>query len=122
MDESCTVYQAADFIGKRWTALILLELYKGKSNTRRYSELKKHIPGITPKMLSMRLRELEHERLVKKTVDASEFPVKSSYSLTKSGSDFIKIIKALKTWTLTWKLDNKLCKNAECGKCPADKL
>lgn len=122
MDKSCTVYQAADFIGKRWTVLILLELYKGKACTRRYSELKKRIPGITPKMLSMRLRELESEGLVKKTVDASEFPVKSSYSLTESGRDFIRIIKVLKNWTLTWKLDNKLCKNAECGKCPADKL
>jgi DNA-binding HxlR family transcriptional regulator len=122
MDESCTVYRAADFIGKRWTVLILLELYKGRSGTRRYSELKKRIPGITPKMLSMRLRELEREGLVKKTVDASEFPVKSIYALTDSGKDFIKIIKVLKNWTLTWKLDNKLCKNAECGKCPADKL
>jgi DNA-binding HxlR family transcriptional regulator len=122
MERSCTVYRTADFIGKRWTMLILLELYKGKSGTRRYSELKKSLPDITPKMLSLRLKELEKEGLVKKIVDASEFPVKSSYSLTNSGKDFIKIIKGIKKWALRWKLKNRLCENADCGKCPADHL
>lgn len=122
MEESCTVYQTVDFIGKRWTMLILLELYKGRSGTRRYFELKKRVPGITPKMLSLRLKELEKEALIKKTVDSSEFPVKSTYTLTDSGKDFIKIIKGIKKWTLRWKLENRLCKNADCGKCPADQL
>ena len=122
MEEDCTVYQTAGFIGKRWTMLILLELYRGKLKTRRYSELKRNIPDITPKMLSLRLKELEREGLVEKTVDASEFPVKSSYSLTKSGKDFIKIIKGIKNWALRWKLDNKVCEKADCGNCPTDQL
>ena len=122
MEKSCTVYQTADFIGKKWTMLVLLELHKGKSSTRRYSELKKRLPDITPKMLSLRLKELEKEGLVKKIVDASEFPVKSSYSLTNSGKDFIKIIKGIKMWALKWRLKNRVCENADCGKCPADQL
>lgn len=122
MEESCTVYQTADFIGKRWTMLILLELYKGESGKRRYSELKSRLPDITPKMLSLRLKELEKEGLVKRIVDASEFPVKSTYSLTRSGEDFIKIIKGIKRWALKWKLRNRLCENADCGRCPADQL
>ena len=122
MDKSCTVYRTADFIGKKWTMLILLELYKGKSCTRRYSELKKSLMEITPKMLSARLKELEREGLVINRVDASEMPLKSSYSLTASGRDFMKIIKGLKKWALKWKLKNKICENAECGKCPADKI
>ena len=122
MEESCTVYRTADFIGKKWTMLIILELYKGKSCTRRYSELKKSLIDITPKMLSARLKELEKEGLVIKKVDATEVPVKSSYSLTSSGKDFIKIIKGFKKWALKWKLENKLCEKADCGKCPADQL
>ena len=122
MDKSCTVYRTADFIGKKWTMLILLELYKGESGARRYSELKNSLPDITPKMLSMRLKELEKEGLIKKAVDTSELPVKSIYSLTRSGEDFINIIKGIKKWTLRWKLKNKLCENADCGNCPADNL
>ena len=122
MEESCTVYRTADFIGKKWTMLVLLELHKGESGTRRYSELKKRLPDITPKMLSLRLKELEKEGLVKKTVDASEFPVKSTYTLTDSGKDFIKIIKGIKMWALRWKLKNRVCERADCGKCPADRL
>ena len=122
MEESCTVYQTADFIGKRWTLLILLEIYRGKLKTRRYSELKRNIPDITPKMLSLRLKELGEEGLVEKTVDACEFPVKSSYSLTKSGKDFIKIIKGIKNWALKWKLENRVCEKADCGNCPTDQL
>jgi DNA-binding HxlR family transcriptional regulator len=122
MEKSCTVYRTADFIGKRWTMLILLELYKGEAGTRRYSELKRGLPDITPKMLSARLKELEKEGLVKKMVDASEFPVKSIYSLTKSGEDFIKIIKGIKKWALKWKLKYRVCEQADCGECPADRL
>ena len=122
MEEDCTLYQTAGFIGKRWTLLILLEIYRGKLKTRRYKELKRNIPDITPKMLSLRLKELEEEGLVEKTVDASEFPVKSSYSLTKSGKDFVRIIKGIKNWALRWKLENKLCEKADCSNCPTENL
>ncbi|MDP2750934.1 MAG: helix-turn-helix domain-containing protein [Nanoarchaeota archaeon] len=116
MDESCTIYKTADFIGKRWTLIILLELSKG-SGTKRYNELKKAIPGITPKILSERLKELEHEGMIKKRIDSSKFPIKCEYTLTKSGKEFFKIIQDMKKWSLKWKFNNKLCANSSCENC-----
>ncbi len=116
MDEKCTIYRTADFIGKRWTILILLELYKGNAK-KRYSELKRCLPGITPKILASRLRELEDKKLVDKKVDASSFPVKCEYSLTGSGQEFIKIIKDMKKWALKWNIKNKACASEDCKHC-----
>jgi len=83
--------------------LIILELYKGSKKWKRYNELKAKLLEITPKMLSMRLKELEKQGLVKHHLDAKEFPVKSKYRLTDSGQDFVKIIKGVKRWGLKWK-------------------
>ena len=116
MEKDCTIYKTANFIGKRWTLLILLELYKG-DKIKRYSELKNQLPEITPKILSARLKELEKEGLIRKKVDASHFPVKCEYSLTKSGKDFIKVIKGIKRWALKWKIKNKICEKADCREC-----
>jgi len=117
MDKKCAIYQTTDFIGKRWTLLIILELYKGTSKYKRYSELKKSIPEITPKILSARLKELEKYGIIEKKIDASEFPVKCLYSLTEAGSDFLKIIKDLKKWTVKWKVNKKECEERDCKFC-----
>ena len=117
MDKDCTIYKTANFIGKRWTLLILLELYKGDSKTKRYSQIKNSLPEITPKILSTRLKELEKEHLIKKRIDTTEFPIKCEYSLTKSGEDFIKIIQDIKKWALKWKIKNIVCEKANCKEC-----
>lgn len=116
MDKNCTIYRTADFIGKRWTLLILLELFKGK-NKKRYSELKKKLPDITSKILSKRLKELEKEELVKKRIDSTKVPIKCEYSLTESGKDFINVIKDIKKWALRWKFNNKVCESFKCENC-----
>ena len=115
MEKDCTIYKTADFIGKRWTLLILLELYKG--NKIRYSRLKNNLIGMTPKILSLRLKELEKEKLIRKDIDTSQFPIKCEYSLTKSGTEFIKIIQNMKKWALKWKIKNKVCNNTDCRHC-----
>lgn len=117
MHHDCTVYKTVDFISKKWTLLILLELYKGK-DIKRYSDIKNNMEEITPKVLSARLKELEQQKLIKKTIDASEFPVKTYYQLTDMGLDFIKVIQAIKTWALKWKVSNEICKSSDCKTCP----
>jgi len=115
MDKDCSVYRTADFIGKRWTLLILLELYKGNKK-KRYSQIKNNLQEITPKILSARLKELEKHKLINKKVDAKTFPVKCEYSLTKKGEDFIDVIKEIKQWTLKYDY-NKECNNRDCIIC-----
>lgn len=120
MDTNCTLYKTADFIGKRWTLLILLEIYKGEKQTKRYSQIKSSLPKITSKILSARLKELENEGMVKHFVNAASFPIVSEYQLTKSGEEFVDIIKSMKLWALKWNLKNKPCQGADCRNCPMD--
>jgi DNA-binding HxlR family transcriptional regulator len=117
MDRKCPVYRVLEFIGKRWTLLIILELYKGRARWKRYARIKERLPDITPKILSARLRELEREKLIRRRVDAGAFPIKSEYSLTRSGEDLLNIIRGMKEWGLKWKVKNEHCKNTNCKYC-----
>ena len=117
MNRKCPVCIVMRFLGKRWTLLIVVELFKGKAKWKRFSELKARLPGITPKVLSMRLKELEKEAMVKHRLDSKEFPVKSKYALTESGNDFLKVISSLKRWGLKWKVKNEHCEKVDCKDC-----
>jgi len=120
MEKNCTIYKTADFIGKRWTIPILLELFKGDNQLKRYSHLKKNLLNITPKMLSARLKELEKYKMIKKQIDTTNVPIKCEYFLTGSGKDFIKIIKSMKRWALKWNVRNKVCEELNCKNCDID--
>ncbi|RBQ23093.1 MAG: hypothetical protein ALMCE001_19670 [Methanocorpusculum sp. MCE] len=117
MDECCTVNLTVRYLTKKWTLLIILELYKGDNYTRRFSELKASLPDITPKILSERLQELEAENIVSKKIDATIVPVKSEYTLTESGVELIAVIRDIKYWALIWKIDNIPCGSQECKLC-----
>lgn len=116
MDKSCPVYYASNLIGKRWTILILLELYKGEKKSKRFHELKERLPQLTPKILSARLKEMEKEGLLIKKVDSTSVPIKSEYSLTKKGEEFIGIIDNIKRWVLRHK-PVKMCTSKNCKQC-----
>ena len=117
MKDECTVNRTVRYIARKWTLLILLELYKGKGHTRRFSELKRCLSGITQKVLSARLKELEKEGLVENRVDGASFPVRSEYTLTESGLEIINIVKDMKRWALKWKITNIECSCQDCSEC-----
>ncbi len=117
MQEGCTVNKTVKYIARKWTLLILLELYKGEGHKRRFSELKNSLEGITQKVLSARLRELEKEGLIENRVDDSSFPMKSEYILTESGLEIVNIIKDMKQWALKWKITNIKCSCQDCSEC-----
>jgi DNA-binding HxlR family transcriptional regulator len=95
MDEdNCPVKLTADIIGGKWKPSILFYL-EGK--TRRFGELRKLIPGMTKKMLTQHLRELERHEIVHRKVFA-EVPPKVEYSLTKHGESLAPILKAMSAW------------------------
>lgn len=115
---NCSVYQTASIVGKKWTLLILLELYKGKTPWKRFKTLKNSLMEITPKILSERLKELEIEGLITKKIDTSSFPIKTYYRLSEKGEDFIEIIEQMKRWSLKWKSTNRICSSQSCKDCP----
>ena len=117
MQDSCTVSQTVRYLSKRWTLLIILELYKGEQYTRRFSELRDALSGITPKVLSERLKELEEERIITRNVDVTAFPVRTECTLTESGLEIVEIIRDIKSWALKWKIKNIPCGAQDCKVC-----
>ena len=94
--EDCPTRQVLDRIGDRWTVLVIGVLADG---TARFSELKRAIDGISPKMLSHTLRELERDGLVTRTVVPS-VPVRVEYDLTEAGRTLREPLKALESWSI----------------------
>ena len=117
MHKDCTVYRTVDLVSKRWTILILLELYRGGGGEKRYSEIKEALKDISPKILSQRLKELEERKMITKKVDASTVPIRTEYKLTEMGLDFIDVVKGIKHWALKWNIDNKVCASIDCKDC-----
>lgn len=114
--KECVVFKTMNIIGKKWSIPTLLEIYKGR-NKKRFMEIKKAMEDVTPKVLSMRLKELEKEGLVKKEIDKSTIPLKCEYSLTKCGKDLIEGIQNIKKWALKWKFKNEECGQTLCRNC-----
>ncbi|GAB3800698.1 winged helix-turn-helix transcriptional regulator [Spirosoma humi] len=92
--ESCNLTYAVCKVGGRWKLLILCKLEKGKL---RFSELRNQITGITERMLTLQLRELEKEGLVKRTVYA-EVPPRVEYELTAIALELVPIWNQLSQW------------------------
>lgn len=92
----CPVTFTIHKIGGRWKPLILYNLLKGE---RRYSEIKKEIPAITEKMLIQHLRELEADKLIKRTV-LPVVPPHVEYCLTNTGKELKPILEAMAKWGL----------------------
>jgi DNA-binding HxlR family transcriptional regulator len=92
-------HEAIELIGRRWTGAILCSLTEGPM---RFGELGKVVPGLSDRLLSQRLRELEEEGLVQREVEAGT-PVRVTYSLTATGEALGPAIRELKAWAKQWK-------------------
>lgn len=90
---------AIELIGKRWTGAIVVALTE---RPMRYAELGKAVPGLSDRLLSQRLRELEEEGLVERQVEAGT-PVRVTYSLTVVGQELDPVLSELKSWARRWK-------------------
>jgi DNA-binding HxlR family transcriptional regulator len=98
--EVCPHFHAAiELIGKRWTGAIVCAL---TDRPMRFNELGKAVPGLSDRLLSQRLRELEHQGLVQRQVEAGT-PVHVTYSLTEPGLDLGPSISELKAWARRWR-------------------
>ncbi len=95
----CPVYHhAIEVIGRRWTGAILRALLSGST---RFTEITGAIPGLSDRLLSERLKELELEGIVSRTVTPTT-PVRIAYELTSKGRALNEIITAVATWAETW--------------------
>ena len=94
-DEDCAVACTAEIIGSKWTAIIVHDLSEGP---RRFSELERSCPGISPRTLSERLRALEQDKILEKHAGAR----RAEYELTEKGKALLTVIDEMRRFGHSW--------------------
>jgi DNA-binding HxlR family transcriptional regulator len=92
-------HRTIELIGKRWTGAVLAVLMQGP---RRFNELLNTVPGLSDRLLTERLRELEDNGIVERRIFA-ERPVRIEYALTPAGLDLDQLIKVITAWGQKWR-------------------
>ena len=95
----CPRFQyAIELLGRRWVGAILRVLIAGPA---RFNEILTAIPGLSDRLLTERLRELETEGLITRAV-SNDRPVRVTYTLTDSGSSLTSIVTEISIWAERW--------------------
>ncbi len=94
-DLSCPVARALNVIGDRWAILVLRDFFL--HGPRRFQDFEQSLTGITPAMLSQRLRELESNEVIESELYA-EHPPRRVYRLTPKGRELGPVLLAMKAW------------------------
>lgn len=96
----CPAYHhAIELIGRRWSGVIIRAMIHGAT---RFSDISAAIPGISDRLISERLKELEAEGVVVRTVVPST-PVRVDYALTERGRALGDVVAAVAAWAETWR-------------------
>ena len=93
---SCPIQQTLALIGDKWKIIVICTLREG---TKRFGELQRAMDGITPKVLTRQLRDLERDGLVQRTV-FPEVPPRVEYALTALGQSLLPILGQLHEWAV----------------------
>lgn len=96
--KSCPIETTFRIIGKKWTVLIIREILRGHKQFKRFME---NIVGITPKVLTERLRELERLGIIKREI-ISEYPIRVEYSLTDIGRGFEPVMLSAASFSMKY--------------------
>ncbi|WP_150274307.1 winged helix-turn-helix transcriptional regulator [Paenibacillus tepidiphilus] len=109
---ACPVEFTLGVIGGKWKGVLLYHLMDG---CKRFNEFRRICPGITQRMLTLQLRELEEDGIVHREV-YQQIPPKVEYSLTPFGQTLIPIIQQMKVWGLEYQ-----SKQLSAESCSSDK-
>lgn len=90
----CSTSLTMKYIGGKWKAVILIHLTEKK----RFNELKKELPMVTERTISLQLKELEEDGLVIRTVHTHKPPLRVDYELTEFGKTLLPILKSIAEW------------------------
>jgi DNA-binding HxlR family transcriptional regulator len=108
-DEECvTIDEVLNRVGDKWSLQVISQLGEG---TLRFTELKRAIEGISQRMLTLTLRQLERDGLVQRTVYPT-VPPKVEYTLSEFGRTILIPVTALADWALTYRLDIQAAREA----------
>jgi len=91
----CCTSLTMDIIGGKWKTVILYHLREGEL---RYNELRKEMPAVTERTLSLQLKKLEEQKIIKRKVVHKKPPLKVYYALTELGRTLIPIVQSIADW------------------------
>ena len=94
----CPVCRTSEIISGKWTLLVIRDLADG---SRRFCELERSLEGISPRTLSLRLRALEEQGIVKRNT-YPEVPPRVEYALTEKGEALVPLIEDMRTYGHRW--------------------
>ncbi len=114
---ACPVETTLSLISNRWKALILRDLLTG---TKRFGELRKSLNGISQKVLTANLRDMEADGLLTRTAYA-EVPPRVEYALTELGESLRPVLAALFDWGMAYRRANG-CPESELADALGDML
>jgi DNA-binding HxlR family transcriptional regulator len=97
-NSDCPVCRTADIVCGKWTLLVIRDLAEQRS---RFCELERSLEGISPRTLSLRLRALEEEGIVKRET-FPEVPPRVEYTLTEKGRALVPIIESMRAYGTEW--------------------
>jgi DNA-binding HxlR family transcriptional regulator len=95
---ACNIEKTLEVLGGKWAFLVLRELFCG---TKRFGELQRAIPAVSPRALTSTLRHLEGMGVLEREVFPT-VPVTVEYTLTPKGEDLHQILKEMKLWAARW--------------------
>jgi DNA-binding HxlR family transcriptional regulator len=95
---TCPVCRTAEIISGKWTLLVIRDLSDG---SRRFCELERSLEGISPRTLSLRLRGLEEQGVVKRHT-YPEVPPRVEYALTEKGKALVPLIEDMRSYGRRW--------------------
>src|SRR6202451_844167 len=99
--DTCPVCRTAEVVCGKWTLLLIKELAEGQS---RFCELERGLEGISPRTLSLRLRALEEEGIVARSM-FPEVPPRVEYALTDKGRALLPIIEDMRAYGEAWRAE-----------------
>jgi DNA-binding HxlR family transcriptional regulator len=94
--KSCPIETTFKIIGKKWAVLIIREVFRGTTQFNRFLE---NIEGITPKVLTERLRELQKLGIVRRRI-VSEYPIRVEYEMTDLGRELEPVLLAAASFSM----------------------
>ena len=97
-NSDCPVCRTAEVVCGKWTILLIRDLAEGRS---RFCELERSLEGISPRTLSLRLRALEEEGIVKRAT-FPEVPPRGEYALTDKGRALLPIVESMRAYGTEW--------------------
>jgi len=117
-EEFCPIMHTLRILGKRWTMLIIKEIYYSQGQRISFMNLRRRLVNASAKVLSERLKDMADNGLVRRNARLDQKPVRVYYTLTQKGKDACKIIEDLKKYGLRWGArENFNCENMDCELC-----